>query len=46
MPHQYPLPAPDGEIIAWKCQACGLVVSEFRPEGEQPECTVDWRNAS
>ena len=40
MPHRFPQPAPDAEIIAWTCRACRALVSELR---ERTDCTVDWR---
>lgn len=45
-PHRFPRDAdgtfPDGEVIAWKCQACGVWVNEV----DTPEdCAIDWRAA-
>lgn len=41
-PHRFPMPAPDGEIIAWKCAACDEWVSEYGKD-RNVTCSVDWR---
>jgi len=43
-PHRFPPMPEDGypEIIAWECQACGKLISEYRYD-ERGECPVDWR---
>jgi hypothetical protein len=33
----------DAGLIAWECQACGEVVSEYKP---RTPCPVDWRTPS
>lgn len=40
MPHRFPMEARDEDVIAWVCQACGELVSEYR---DRTPCPVDWR---
>ena len=43
-PHKFPTPVPDGEVIAWKCAACGEWIREYEYSKRGP-CPVDWRHA-
>lgn len=40
-PHKFPQPAPDGDIIAWKCAACDQWINEYAYD-ERGDCPVDW----
>jgi hypothetical protein len=42
-PHQFPLSAVNEDVIAWKCEACGVWVQEVGPL-ERDACPVDWRS--
>lgn len=41
-PHRMPPSALKeiGELIAWKCDACGAIINETRPTSP---CPIDWR---
>ena len=41
-PHKWPTPGDSsGDVIAWKCAACGKWVSELRYENDN--CPINWR---